>query len=113
VITLAKPDCPYFEKCNAPLCPLDEESLIHGVWYPEEEICRKMDYAWIKKQKKIKKLWEQGKISSDFFFTVRMLNSLRRIKPGLKGANPDRADGEKEWLRKRIKDAPAISKTCL
>ena len=47
--------CPRFDECSAPLCPFDEDSLINGVWYPGEMIC-KLDafknLAWIIKQRK-------------------------------------------------------------
>ena len=31
--------CPSFERCSAPLCPLDAESVAHGIWYPDEAVC--------------------------------------------------------------------------
>ena len=33
-----KQDCPHKNKCKAPICPLDEESQIWGVWLPNGEI---------------------------------------------------------------------------
>ncbi len=32
--------CRHFEECNAPICPIDEESIKSAIWYPDEEICR-------------------------------------------------------------------------
>jgi len=28
--------CNSFETCEAPLCPMDEMSLKHGLWYADE-----------------------------------------------------------------------------
>ena len=47
--------CQRFEKCDAPLCPLDEDKE-NRVWYVGEEICRAQKHnkhRWIKKQRSI------------------------------------------------------------
>ena len=62
--------CPNFEECNAPLCPLDEETWECGIWYTDETICSLKelgDLSWIKKQRKLAKAGRKG------FFTFEML----------------------------------------
>lgn len=36
---MSNDNCKKFESCEAPLCPMDERSLKHGIWYPDEDIC--------------------------------------------------------------------------
>jgi len=49
--------CTMFEKCNAPLCPLDP-GVKARIWWADEEICRSRKYGqhrWIRKQRSIQK----------------------------------------------------------
>lgn len=85
---MTNPRCKYYDSCEAPLCPLDEESLKFGIWYPDEEIChlrklQKLD--WIKKQKK---LIEMG-ADPNFYFDVKMLQKIKRVSSKTKGKDPD------------------------
>lgn len=93
-------DCKYFDECSAPLCPLDEDSLKNGIWYPDEEICRKRGC------KKIKFVQNQTKISKrcedvSKYFTYEMLNSLQVVRKGIVGLDPDKDEEKqlKEWRR--------------
>ena len=79
-------NCKKFDYCNAPLCPFDEESLKCGLWYPDEEICRKKGIDWIKKQKKIARVGT----SEDRYFTFGMLNKIQRIGRGIRGEDPNK-----------------------
>ena len=50
-------DCPSFESCNAPLCPLDPQ-LKDCIWFADEDICSGRAGSgkrWIKKQRSITK----------------------------------------------------------
>lgn len=99
-------DCPHFEICEAPLCPLQERSKKYGLWYGDEEICKVRKFQtlfWVKKQKQIAKL---GLTADDGFFTVEMLNSLRKITKGLKGADPNDYHSASKWLIQRAKRRP-------
>jgi hypothetical protein len=93
--------CNLFEECktlNAPLCPIQENTLKNGVWYADEPVCkakRYQDIPWIKKQKQIAAL---GLSAEDGFFTVRMLNALRVVPRNIKGADPDDPDSELKWI---------------
>jgi len=95
---LNKFNCPNFDTCSAPLCPLDENSIKNEIWYPDEEVCHKRDAPdWVKKQKAIAKV----KAPSDKFFTVVMLRALRQIRRGISGFSPDQTLQEAEAAEKR------------
>ena len=104
--------CNLFEECqtpDAPLCPIQENTIKYGIWYPDEPICRAKKFqnlSWIKKQKQIAKL----KLSTDGgFFTVRMLNELHSIPQHLKGADPADYDAEAKWIETRTERRKKIS----
>jgi hypothetical protein len=96
--------CNLFEPCEspeAPLCPLQIESIAHGIWYGNEPICHSKKFQeipWLKKQKKIAKL----RLTEDAgYFTIRMLDNLhtKAITSKLKGADSNSLEPEEEWLR--------------
>jgi len=94
------PECKKYDTCNAPLCPLDEQSLKHGIWYPDEEICPARAYtnvAWIQNQKKMLK--RSARV--DRYFTLTMLERNCIVKSGIEGLDPDEAEDYqlKKWLR--------------
>jgi len=37
-------ECPYFDSCNAPICPLDENKG-KAIWYSDEAICKNRDFS--------------------------------------------------------------------
>ena len=55
--------------------------------------------GWVRKQRRIARLpnTDPGK-----YFTIYMLNAIRRIGPGLKGADPNHADADKVWVARRV-----------
>jgi hypothetical protein len=93
--------CTLLESCGtpeAPLCPMQEVTLKRGIWYGDEPVCSSetfQELGWIKKQRCIAAMKLKA---DDGFFTVRMLNALSVVSPGIKGADPDSDDPEKEWL---------------
>jgi hypothetical protein len=95
--------CNLIEPCGtpeAPLCPLQVATLKHGIWYSDEPVCQSPSFInlpWIKKQKAIAALKLKA---DDGFFTVRMLDTLKKIEPGLKGADPAEDNAEHNWLKK-------------
>ncbi len=97
-------ECLKFETCEAPLCPLDEESLRSGVWYPDEEICTSAKYGnkdWIRNQRKIKK----RAANKDFYFTYEMLCRNCIIQRNIEGLDPDNTGFKdekalKKWLNR-------------
>jgi hypothetical protein len=96
-----EPLCDLFEECktlNAPLCPIQRNTLENGIWYADEPVCKAKKYQdipWIKKQKQIAKM---GLSDEDGFFTVRMLNTLKVLPKNIKGADPDDPDSESKWI---------------
>lgn len=93
--------CRYFESCDAPLCPLDED-IRQGIWYSDEGICRVREFGglvWIQKQRKIRR---RAKDKSRYFI-LQMLERDCQVRSGIKGLNPDMAISNekkqvKEWL---------------
>jgi len=83
-----KANCPNFDNCNAPLCPLDDTSITKGIWYPDEDICKSRNFQnldWIRKQKAIVK----AEAPHDRFFTVEMLQAIKQVRRGIEGISPD------------------------
>jgi hypothetical protein len=81
--------CPYFDSCDAPICPLDE-SKEKAIWYSDEAICKNRDFSdldFIKTQKKISKLNKKYEVIG--FFTFKMLNRSLIVKKGLEGLNEE------------------------
>ena len=102
-------NCGLFEGCDAPLCPLQQNTVKSGLWYADEDICRARKFqslSWVKKQKRIAKL---GLTAQDGLFTVKMLNCLDRISKSLKGADPDDIDSEAKWLKQRAGKRARVS----
>jgi len=97
---MTMPVCKKYDTCNAPLCPLDEQSLKHGIWYPDEEVCPVRAYTnlpWIQSQKKlVKKTGRAGR-----YFTPQMLERNCVIRRGIEGLDADQAEDYelKKWLR--------------
>lgn len=100
-------ECNKWDNCNAPLCPLDSESLEHCVWYPGEEICTKPagDYQWIKTQRKIARVLGVKSNNDPAFeygyFTVKMLDRNMRVTKATKGLDPNKEEAPqlKRWLK--------------
>lgn len=97
---MTSPQCKRYETCNAPLCPLDEQSLKHSIWYPDEEICRAKAFGalpWIKAQRKIAKRASR----MDRYFTLQMLERNCIIRKGIEGLDPDQAEEYqlKKWMK--------------
>ena len=96
-------ECKRFDRCSAPLCPLDEESLGSGIFYPNEEVCQLQAFCkldWIRNQRKIAKKSR----NVDFYFTHRMLEQNCVIGRGIEGLDPDHDISERErdvarWLK--------------
>ena len=90
-------ECGNYEKCEAPLCPLEDCS--NYIWYPNEAVCKLTRGIpdWVKKQRRIVNVGA----SPDYYFTVEMLNVLHQIRKGITGASPDDMESESKWFRQR------------
>jgi len=81
--------CPYFDSCDAPICPLDENKE-NAIWYSDEAICKNSEYSsleFLKTQKKISKLNKQHVVNG--FFTFKKLNISLFVRVGLEGLNEE------------------------
>jgi hypothetical protein len=91
--------CKFYDTCNAPLCLNDPESLLHGIFFPGESICKLSNVPeWVKRQRKLARVADK-----DTAFTVEMLKHRFIIRKGIKGIDPDRpskylADDVKNWI---------------
>lgn len=78
-------DCPHFDACNAPLCPLDPGSTA-GVWFADEPVCARTEVPdWVKRQRKIGRVADY----SAGMFTLEMLNHPGRVSRGIRGIDPE------------------------
>jgi len=90
-------ECPRYEACGAPVCPLNFPERFD--WFPSDEICKNKNYSnldWIKNQKKIAKKAKDP----DKYFNFRMLNQNCRITKGIIGLDPEKDEDLqlKKWL---------------
>lgn len=97
-------DCPSFEGCSAPLCPLDQ-SFPYAVFYADEPICSSLKFRppFVKIQRRIAKRVctpEAG------YFTVKMLQSMSRVTPQTKGIDPNSRQSEEIWVSGRVGNTP-------
>jgi len=90
-------ECPSYDQCKSPLCPLDPNP--GHIWYPDEEVCHMRNPpGWVRKQRKIARL---PQIDPDRYFTIPMLQAIRRVGRGLRGANAEVLSTDKGWLARR------------
>jgi hypothetical protein len=106
--------CNLMEPCEtpeAPLCPIQIETIKHGIWYPGEPVCKSKRFShlpWLEKQRKIARL----KLPDDVgFFTVRMFDQIHTITRDIKGADPDEPDAELKWLESKEEKKAARRRT--
>lgn len=75
-------DCRSFEKCSAPICPLDHPE--NAIWYKNESTCTKSPIPkWVKRQRRIAKKTN----NPDDYFTLKILMSTGRT-----GINPEKRE---------------------
>jgi len=87
--------CPSFNECGAPLCPLDLD-LNKRIWYANEAVCKSRifgQHRWIKKQRSIKK--RQTKCWLDRPVTYQDIYDASRERK--------LSEDQKEVLRARMK----------
>lgn len=95
---MEKSQCSKFETCSAALCQHDLTPRMF--WYADTEVCRSASAPkWVKVQRRI------TKINPDphRWYTVKMLESIRRIDRGILGIENIgySAAKEKEWIAQR------------
>ena len=109
-------DCKYYDGCSAPFCPmLNDEQNMSYIWYPDEEICRKVKGvpAWVRKQRKIAKQCNPDHYW--FYFTLDMLKVNFRVTKQVKGIDPNIGEDLqlKQWFNnhKEIKERKVPEET--
>jgi len=98
-------ECPYFDSCNAPICPLDKNKE-KSIWYSDEAICKNTEYSGIEfiiTQKKIAKVNKTHSVNG--YFTLKMLNQKIIVRSGIQGINEDTPIEssfilEENWLKR-------------
>jgi len=93
--------CKYYDKCNAPICPLDRDSIENGIWYSQEPICKNPEFSdniVIRNMKTISKIDKSG----ETWYNYEMLNNELNFNGAIKGFSPDSIDKEsiQKWIRK-------------
>jgi len=93
-------NCPKYNICNAPICPLSKAATKRGVWYADEEICSRpiirRKYKWTSIQMRIKRKTNGNRGIG--LFTVEMLLRIRSIGKGITGVKDLKL--RKAWLEK-------------
>jgi hypothetical protein len=99
-------DCPSFDNCDAPMCPLGASVgwLEAAAWFPGEAICncKGTKPRWVEVQRRIEKV--TGGDRKRGFFTVRMLEALTAVTPAIQGIDVDTKDEAADveaWCAKR------------
>ena len=115
-------ECRYFDclnnACNAPICPLNPDSLKYCAWFPDEEICRK---ASVPEGVKIQRKIEKKSKNTETCYTWAMLNRHIKVSTGIAGVDPERITGVedetvvREWIGKHpvIRERTAEEKAIL
>jgi len=98
--------CRHWDSCSAPLCLLDSDSLENGIWYPDEEVCRKRQVPeWIKRQKKITR--KARDYSKNFLLEMVKQNCV--VGKGMTELDPDSLTSENEQLKRWYRKHPLLS----
>lgn len=104
---MTSPECPQYDSCNAPICPLDAGNARHA-WFPDEDICSCRNLPdgspkpeWVEAQRKIARA---TKDPDRGYFTIRMLQATYKVGKGIRGVDPDSGREEEAiatWISKR------------
>lgn len=96
-------DCPRFDGCSAPICPISEDSMRNCAWFPDEDICPLRDVpSWVRRQRRI--ATAAGKDRDRGCFTAAMLSHPCVIGSAIKGLDPESeitARRAQEWISAR------------
>jgi len=100
-------DCPSFSGCSAPLCPL-ADNLEYCAWYADEPICTSLKFRqpWVRVQRRIARRTKCNVAVG--YFTAKMLESITRVTPAIKGINPKFDASEDAWVGGRVKVAQPV-----
>lgn len=98
-----KQNCRYYNGCNAPLCPMaTPQEQIFGVWYPDEDICRRRKEVpqWVKQQRKVAKRLNDENVKT--YFSLDMLKVPFRVTKKVIGIDPDKNESRQKtaWFKR-------------
>ena len=94
-------ECSRYNRCSAPLCPLDAKLRLRK-WYPDEPYCSRTDIrpGWVNVQQRI----QRKALNREMYFTVDMLNEIEKVYKGIKGIESDKetdaSRSVEDWNRK-------------
>jgi len=87
---IPRADCPRFETCSAPICPMSADSLRDCAWFPDEDVCQLAQYRstpMVARQRRIARVTEGD--SGRGCFTAAMLSHPCMITRGIQGLDPE------------------------
>ena len=74
--------CPRFDRCSAPLCPLDPDLHMRDGWWTDEAICRHQGFQqlpMIRKQRRLARLAKRKGTVGDGFYSVGRLTETKAM----------------------------------
>ena len=92
-------NCPKYETCGAPLCPLDP-GRVEVIWYPDEPVCVARGICnrqFVRRQRRIIRVGADPEL----YYTYEMLDRRGSVRKGIQGLDPDK-DHERQltqWLK--------------
>ena len=101
-------NCKHFDSCSAPLCPLDTESLMQGIWFCDEDICRLRQVPrFVRNQRTI----HRRSKDNDTYYSHSMLDRNIVIKTSIAGIDRDQeikqaSLAEKKWIKDHQEKKP-------
>jgi hypothetical protein len=80
-----KTECKHYERCEAPLCPLQtREENKKEIWHPSDPVCRMEEFpSWVSQQIRIGS--EIKLVNSRTYFTLEMLEAPLKVTKNVKG----------------------------
>lgn len=92
-------DCPRFKSCGAPLCPLSKKATRIGVWYANEDICKRPDVRRMFKFPMMQMKIKRKAPNAEGMFNVEMLLRLTKVGKKIHGLKDTKyRDTYKTWL---------------
>ena len=106
-------DCPRFDSCSAPICPMEPASLVKGTWFPaEDQLCKLEKYGrtpLVSRQRKIARATRGMSYRESGVFASAMIEHPCVIRRGFRGLDPEEpASGAavRKWIAGRARIVP-------
>lgn len=102
-------DCSIYDRCSAPLCPMNSESMRSGAWKADEPICSSRAYCTMTMVQIQYKIRKKSK-DTDTIYTSDMLNRNIMVTKAITGIDPDVLHEDFEGkVKKFIEKRPEMS----